>query len=425
MKRKVLLVGSGAREQAIAEALVRSRGGVELFVVGKSRNPGILPLATEYVVGDIGDLAFVRDFALKCGVDFGIIGPEDPIARGVVDGLWEAGVKCCSPLRELGKLEWSKGFTRDLLTKHGIFGNPKYKVFRSEEGLREFFEELGEDFVVKADGLKGGKGVMVSGDHLHGIEEGIEYALECLRDAGSVVVEEKLVGEEFSLMSFCDGVTTVSMPCIRDHKRAYEGDKGPNTGGMGTYSCADGMLPFLKATDVVAAEEITRQVAQALREECGSGFKGVMYGGFMTVKDGVRLIEYNARFGDPEAMNALCLLESDFVELCEAIIEGTLDQCEVKFAAKATVCKYVVPEGYPEDGVKGVEIEIGEVPEGVQVFYASVDLAEDGRLILGGSRAVAFVGVGADLAEAEKLAEAGAACVKGPVFWRKDIGRDM
>lgn len=422
--KKILLVGNGAREQAIAQALKRSRGGVELYVIGKSRNPGILPLAKEYVVGDIGDSKFVVEFAQKFEVDFGVIGPEDPIARGVVDALLEVGVKCCSPLRELGKLEWSKGFTRDLLTKHGIFGNPLYRVFQSEKGLREFFEELGENFVVKADGLKGGKGVMVSGDHLHGMEEGIAYALECLEDSGSVVVEEKLVGEEFSLMSFCDGVTTISMPCIRDHKRAYEGDKGPNTGGMGTYSCANHLLPYLTAEDVAAAEEITRQVAGALREECGSGFKGVMYGGFMKVADGVRLIEYNARFGDPEAMNALSLLESDFVELCEAIIEGRLDQCEVRFATKATVCKYVVPEGYPDDGVKGVAIEIGEVPEGVGVFYASVDLAEDGQLILGGSRAVAFVGVGADLAEAEKLAEAGASSVKGPVFYRKDIGKN-
>lgn len=424
--KKILVIGNGAREHAICGALDRSNQEVEIFVVGKAINPGMKSLAEDYLVGDICDKELVVDFAKKCEVDFVVVGPEAPIACGMVDALENAGISCCSPTASFGQLESSKGFTRELLEKYGIEGNPKFKVFTSEEGLREFFEILGDDYVVKADGLKGGKGVKVSGDHLHGMEEGIEYALECLEDGGQVVVEEKLIGQEFSLMSFADGKSTIEMPVIQDHKRAYEGDKGPNTGGMGTYSCG-GSMPFLKETDVEQAAEITKKVMQAMNEECDTnvhnGFRGVMYGGFIAVKDGVRLIEYNARFGDPEAMNVLTLLESDFVEICEAIIAGNLGEIDVKFSKKATVCKYAVPDGYPENPCKGEKIEVTAGSDNVKVFYSSVDEKEDG-LYLSGSRAVAFVGVADSLAEAEKLAEKAVSAVKGPVFHRKDIGTE-
>ena len=423
MVKKILLIGNGAREHAIAEALMRSRYEVHLYVVGGAKNPALVEMAEEYLVSDVCDVEAVVEFGRKMEVDFAVVGPEAPIAVGMVDALEDAGIKSASPLQTVGRLESSKGFTRALLEKYDIPGNPKFKDFDSEEGMREFFEELGENFVVKADGLKGGKGVKVSGDHLEGIEEGLAYAKECLEDGGRVVIEEKFVGQEFSLMSFCDGKTTVEMPAVQDHKRAFEGDQGPNTGGMGTYSGEDGSLPFLKASDLEEAAEITRKVAAALLEETGEEFKGVMYGGFMATADGVRLIEYNARFGDPEAMNVLPLLKTDFVDLCEAIIEGTLDELAVEFERKATVCKYVVPKGYPGSPVKGEKVEIGALPEGVRVYYASVDGREDG-LYLCGSRAIAMIGIGSDLEEAEKLAEAGAAAVSGPVFYRKDIGTE-
>lgn len=419
--KKVLLIGNGAREHAIAEALSRSPQGVEIYAVGKTKNPGIAELSAEYFLADVTDKEAIRQFSLEVKPDFAFVGPEAPIAAGVVDMLLEIGVHSASPLQTVGRLESSKSFTRDLVTKYKIPGNPKFKVFFSEEGMREFLEELGGEYVVKADGLKGGKGVKVSGDHLNGIEEGLEFAKECVTEAGKVVIEEKLIGQEFSLMSFCDGKHTVSMPCVQDHKRAYEGDRGPNTGGMGTYSDTNHLLPFLKPSDVEEAEKITQAVAEALFAETGCEFKGVMYGGFMACRDGVRLIEYNARFGDPEAMNVLPLLKTDFVELCEAIIKGNLADLKVEFATKATVCKYVVPEGYPDSPVKGVKIEIGAIPEGAKAYYASVDEKEDG-LYLAGSRAVAMVGIADSLESAEKLAEKGAQAVKGLVFYRKDIG---
>lgn len=415
--KKVLLIGSGAREHVMTEALVK--GGAEVYVLGPARNPGIDELASGYRLGSVTDLDAIREYALEVGPDFAVLGPEAPIAAGVADMLMENGIKSASPLQTVGRLESSKSFTRDLVAKYGIEGNPAFKVFVNEEGLREFFEELGEDYVVKADGLMGGKGVKVSGDHLNGIEEGIEYAKECLEAGGRVVIEEKFVGQEFSLMSFCDGKHTVEMPAAQDHKRAYEGDKGPNTGGMGSYGDKDGSLPFLKPGDIAAAAAITRDVAAALVEETGVEFKGVMYGGFIATKNGVKLIEYNARFGDPEAMNTLPLLKSNFVEVCEAIIDGSLG--ELEWESKATVCKYLVPEGYPGNSVKGEKIEVGEVPEGVKVYYGSVDQREDG-LYLSGSRAMAFVGIADSLEEAEKLAASAVGSVSGPVFYRKDIG---
>ncbi len=427
--KKVLIVGNGAREHAIAEALMRSKHSVELYVYGGAKNPGILGMSVGYKVGDVCDCEGIVEFAMSAGVEFAVIGPEAPVAAGVVDALAVAGVPSASPLQTVGRLESSKGFTRDLLAKYGISGNPDFRVFEAGSAeeieavkveISEFFDQLGEDYVVKADGLKGGKGVKVSGDHLNGKQEGMDYAVECLVDGGRVVVEEKLIGQEFSLMSFCDGVHTVEMPAVQDHKRAYDGDEGPNTGGMGTYSDSDHSLPFLIDSDIEAAAEITRKVAAALKEETGSEFKGVMYGGFIATAKGVRLIEYNARFGDPEAENVLPLLKTDFVDLCEAIIDGRLDEIEVEFEKKATVCKYVVPEGYPVNSVKGEKIEV-EPMDGVKIYYASVDQREDG-LYLCGSRAVSFVGIADSIAEAEKLVSAAVAKVKGPVFYRTDIG---
>ncbi len=416
---RILLIGNGAREHILAKKIAESPQCEELLVFGNALNPGMESLTSTYHVGDLEDNEAIVAFAEQNGAELAVVGPENPIANGVVDALRAAGISCASPTKKMGQLESSKGFTRDLLKKYGIEGNPSFKVFESEEGMAEFVENLGA-FVVKADGLHGGKGVLVQGDHFESAGEGLEAAKKFIDSDGHVVIEEKLVGQEFSLMSFVDGDHVVDMPTIQDHKRSYEGDKGPNTGGMGTYSYPD-RLPFLEASDVEAAHQITVKVAKALKEELGEPFVGIMYGGFMVTKTGVRLIEYNARFGDPEAMNALTLLETDLVDILKAQVDGTLDQLDIRFSKKATVCKYVVPEGYPSAPVKNEQIEIGDVPEGVDYYYASVDQREDGLYILG-SRSVAFVATGETVEEAEKLAEKAASSVSGPVTHRKDIG---
>ncbi|MBN1614360.1 MAG: phosphoribosylamine--glycine ligase, partial [Deltaproteobacteria bacterium] len=252
------------------------------------------------------------------------------------------------------------------------------------------------------------------------------FCREILREHRSVTLEEKLEGEEFSLQCFCDGRSVVATPPVQDHKRRFPDDRGPNTGGMGSYSCADHSLPFMDAGNIEAGLQITRRVAEAIHRETGRLYKGIMYGGFMITADGVKLLEYNARLGDPEAMNVLPLLRTDFVEICLAVIEGTLEKMSVSFERKATVCKYVVPRGYglpkdhPDTGSTSARIEIGPVGE-ARLYYSSVDKRDDG-LYMTTSRAMAVVGIADAMEEAERIAEKAAAAIRGPVDHRPDIG---
>lgn len=772
----ILLIGNGAREHCIAEALAKN-GRVKVFSFIKAKNPGIVAISEgsggSWQLGSYTDFKGILDFAKKVKPDFAVIGPDDPIADGVADLLLEFEIHSVAPLKTVARLESSKSFTRDLVQKYNIPGNPQFKVFYEESGVQEFMEKLGGNFVVKADGLMGGKGVQVSGDHLKTIAEGVEYAQKCIEKFGRVVVEEKLIGQEFSLMSFVDGKHVVDMPPVQDHKRAFMGDLGPNcysedtevltkegwkkfnalnkddevmtfnhktsllnfekpkkiywmpykgkmfyfkhrtvdllvtpnhrmlfeqrkenkkrfvleaqaykgehcilqggkwrgkdlkyfelpeldykfnrkilakkipfdiwskflsiylaegyvakeknalriyicqtshsqhlkkikeileampyvvsyeknnkkfrinstqlgkallhfghsyekfvpsyvkeatpkiikqfleafclgdgdihngnmrlcssskrmmddfqelilklgyssiiytdkrrtmvsplnkkvypagpiyslevkkrnkvsirkelnhygtvnnynghvgcvtvstgfvvirrnhrvsisgnTGGMGSYSDANHSLPFLQKSDLEAAHAITESVADALFRETGVLYKGIMYGGFMAVSDGVRLIEYNARFGDPEVMNVLPIMKTDFVSVCEAILAGRLDALNVEFEKKATVCKYIVPEGYPEHPRAGERIVVEDQKSKIKnknenskikMYYASVD-ERDGELYVSLSRAVAFVGIADTLPEAEKIVETACGSIKGLVFHREDIG---
>jgi phosphoribosylamine--glycine ligase len=364
--------------------------------------------------------------------DFVVCGPEEPLAagEGIVNWMWrEFRIPCIGPTKALAQIESSKSFARSLLATHGIPGNPDFKIFSNPRGIESYLTRLGR-FVVKPDGLTGGKGVKVFGEHLFSIEDAVRYCHEVFDEGHpSVVIEEKLEGEEFSLQSFCDGTHVVDMPLVQDHKRAHEGDTGPNTGGMGSYSCENHSMPFLSQSDFRQASAINKLVAKALLEETGEPYKGILYGGFMVTRDGIRLIEYNARFGDPEALNVLSLLRTDFADVCQAMVQGTLDKLQIKFANLATVCKYVVPKGYPENPVKDEPIDLSRVPnklETLRRFDAAVDKGEDGVYRLSGSRAIAFVGIGADVAEAEMVAESAASAVRGSVYHRKDIGtRDL
>jgi len=283
-----------------------------------------------------------------------------------------------------------------------------------------------DGIVVKPDGLTGGKGVMVQGDHFQTRQEALVHCLDILKEHAGVTVEEKLEGEEFSLQCLCDGRTVIATPPVQDHKRRFAGDRGPNTGGMGSYSCEDHSLPFLKPGDVAEGLGITQKVAEAIYRETGEYYKGVMYGGFIVTKNGVRLLEYNARFGDPEAMNILPLLKTDFVDVCRAVIDGTLDRLSVEFEKRATVCKYVVPRGYglpkdhPDARSTAAKIEVGDVGP-ARLYYSSVDKRPDG-LYMTASRAIGVVGIAGTLEDAERIAEKAVGAMQGPVDHRPDIG---
>jgi len=425
---KILLIGNGAREHSIFKALKKSKHNPEIIVFAKAKNPGMLT-ASHYELGDIENLEQIQEIAKQYKVDFAFIGPDNPIGLGAADALQDIGIPSVAPLKTVARLESSKSFTRDLLAKYSLDGNAKYRVFTSLEGVQEYIEkELNNEYVLKFDGLLGGKGVKVSGEHLQDIHEGLEFASECITKLRKVIIEEKLVGPEFSLMSFVDGKHQAAMPAIQDHKRAYNGDKGPNTGGMGTYSDANHSLPFLEDKDIQAAKKITQQVLEALAKETGTEFKGIMYGGFMKTKNGVKLIEYNARFGDPEAMNVLPLLETDFVDVCQAIINGNLDELELKFRNEASVCLYLVPEGYPQVTLSEEEkiIKLKKADYKAELSFASVDLIQETDteyiLKMSGSRALAFTGFCGTISGALELAKEGLQYVEGKIFYRTDIG---
>lgn len=422
---KILLITSSARGHALAEALARSAHAPTIISVCTTKNPGIKSIADEQHVMDIMDFEKVLEIAKKHQPDFAVIGPDDPIGSGLADRLLEIGIESVAPKKSLARVEASKGFTRDLLKKYHIDASPAFGVFRSRETkeLNTFIDQLHGNFVVKYDALKGGKGVKVSGEHFEKPEEGIAYALECIEECGQVVIEEKLIGIEFSLLSFVSGLQVVDMPLVQDHKRAYEGDTGPNTGGMGTYTDSNHSLPFLTEGDVSRAREINREAAKALKEECGEGFRGILYGGFIATKNGVKLIEYNARFGDPEALNILPLLKSDFVDICLSMISGNLAEDLVQFEKKATVCKYITPQSYPEaKNEKGEPVTFPEMPENAKLYFGDISEDDDGTLRLGGSRTAGIVGIGDSIEEAEKIAQDLCEKVQGPVRFRSDIG---
>lgn len=420
-KPRVLVVGKDARTDAMAEACLRGPREIELYALSEMRTPGLVEKCIEVI--EMGDPAERMRRIRELRPDLVLVGPEEPLAEGFVDELEAAGIAAFGPTRELARIESSKSWARRILDRYGIPGNPEYRVIEDAADLRPYMERLGS-FVIKPDGLTAGKGVRVFGEHMQTIEEALDYAEALVRDDGCVEIEERLEGEEFSLQTITDGTHFLHCPLVQDHKRAHEGDQGPNTGGMGTYSCADHSLPFLSESDVAAAHSISERVIAALKEEVGRPYKGVLYGGFIATADGVRLIEYNARFGDPEAMNVLPLFEGDFVELCAAVTQGRLGEVKGSFAPKATVCKYVVPAAYPEKVVDPGKIAVPDDLSGEYVrWYWAACRQEEEHVALTGSRSGAAVGIGVSLEEAELLAERVACEVEGEVRHRSDIGK--
>jgi phosphoribosylamine--glycine ligase len=419
----ILIVGKDARTDAIAAACAASPRRPELYALSELRIPGLVERCRQVFRGSLTDPKQLISVAREIEPDLVIIGPEQPLAAGCIDELTAHGFASFGPSRSLARVESSKAWARSLLDRHGIPGNPAHQTFERPEGIEPYMEELGE-FVVKPDGLTAGKGVRLSGEHLASLDEAREYAVSMLDEHGRVLIEERLEGEEFSLQTITDGVEALHLPIVQDHKRAFEDDQGPNTGGMGSYSCADLSLPFLTGDDVAAARSINEQVIEALARDTGEPYRGVLYGGFMATRDGIRLIEYNARFGDPEAMNVLPLLQGDFVELCSSVAAGQLDRAGYSFAPKATVCKYIVPADYP-DATAGTNAI--SVPDEVRAaenvhWYWSACEGEDGNVYLTSSRAGAVVGIDDSLTVAERAAEEAARQIRGRVRHRSDIG---
>jgi len=419
---RILIIGHGAREHVIGETLVS--GGATLFSFMSFKNAGLEDLSKKIKIHSETDFKEIIDFCRENSIDFVVIGPEAPLVIGIVDALEKGGIQCVGPKIEAAQLEGSKVFARALLEKYNIASNVKSRVFNSLNGLESYIKDMGEEnIVVKPEGLTGGKGVKVYGDHLFSKADILEYCQELVKNKNRFLLEEKCEGEEFTLQTFVDGTNVLGSPLVQDHKRAYEDDKGPNTGGMGSYSMEDHLMPFITQKDVNIALEDMKKTIAAVKVETGVEYKGFLYGQFMKTLNGIKLIEYNSRLGDPEAMNILPLLKGNFIDICWRIINGNLSK-NFHFDEKATVCKYLAPEGYPINPRRDEEIKImGEKikKSRARYYYASV-YRENGKIFTTTSRAMGVLGIADSLKEAEQIAEAGVNCIEGKLFHRKDVG---
>jgi phosphoribosylamine--glycine ligase len=420
---KVLLIGEGGREAAIAKSLHES--GAKLYSFMSFKNAGIARISEKFYIGSLLDFESAYKFAKENNVDFAISGPEAPLVHGIADYFEDRGIPFVGPRREVAMIEGSKSFARELMRKYKINAYPEFKIALSLEECEKAIEEI-KDYVIKPDGLTGGKGVKVLGEHFFNKEEAIKYCEQILPLHKKIVIEERVEGEEFVLQCFYDGKTLVPMPLVQDHKRALDDDKGENTGGMGSISHKSHLLPFISEAVLDRSLRILKETMLALEKEKGLKYKGIIYGQFMLTRKGPLIIEYNVRFGDPEAINVLSLLRSNFLEICYNIIEGNLSEKKIDFEKLSTVCVYLVPRGYPSNPMKDMIVEVQEdkIKElGVELYYAS--LKEIGnKLYTTGSRSLALLAKSEEIQEASKLCYKATAYVKGELFYRRDIGTE-
>jgi len=405
-----LVVGGGGREHAVARALAPDS---TVYGCASNRNPGIARLAAGVETLDETDAAAVADYAEAVGADAAVIGPESALAAGVADELAARGVFPFGPRADAARIETDKAYQRRFMREASIPGCPDFETFDAADAAADYVADVEGDVAVKPAGLTGGKGVRVTGDQVT-TREAVDYVRESGYDEW--VVEERLVGEEFTVQAFVADGEVRPTPAVQDHKRAYEGDEGPNTGGMGSYADAGPVLPFLTRADYDRAVEILEATVAALDD-----YTGVLYGQFMLTADGLRVVEFNARFGDPEAMNVLPVMETPLADVVRAARDGD-PLPELSFAPTATVCKYAVPAGYPTDPEGGTRVAVDEESVGdALLFYASVDERPDG-LYTTTSRSFAVVGRGESIAAAERQAADALGAMGEGLRARHDIG---
>ena len=418
---KVLIVGGGGREHAIAWKVVKSQKVEKLYCA-----PGNAGIAEVAECVNIGVMEFdkLTAFARENQIDLTIIGPDDPLAAGAVDAFEAAGLRVFGPRKNAAILEASKAFSKDLMKKYGI-PTAAYETFSSPEAALAYLETAKMPIVLKADGLALGKGVLICKD-LEEAREGVK-ALMLDKQFGSagdeIVIEEFMTGREVSVLSFVDGKNIKIMTSAQDHKRAKDGDQGLNTGGMGTFSPS----PFYTAeVDAFCKEHIYQKTVDAMRAE-GREFKGIIFFGLMLTADGPKVLEYNARFGDPETQVVLPRMKNDIVDLFEACIDGTLDQVDLQFEDNAAVCVVLASDGYPEHYEKGFPIhglEHFKDADGYYVFHAGSKFDADGQIVTNGGRVLGVTATGKTLKEARANAYTATEFITfDNKYMRHDIGK--
>ena len=418
---KVLIVGGGGREHAIAWKVAKSPKVEKLYCA-----PGNAGIAEVAECVNIGVMEFdkLTAFARENQIDLTIIGPDDPLAAGAVDAFEAAGLRVFGPRKTAAILEASKAFSKDLMKKYGI-PTAAYETFTSPEAALAYLETAKMPIVLKADGLALGKGVLICKD-LEEAKEGVKTLMldKQFGSAGDeIVIEEFMTGREVSVLSFVDGKTIKIMTSAQDHKRAKDGDQGLNTGGMGTFSPS----PFYTAeVDAFCKEHIYQKTVDAMRAE-GREFKGIIFFGLMLTADGPKVLEYNARFGDPETQVVLPRMKNDIVDLFEACIDGTLDQVDLQFEDNAAVCVVLASDGYPEHYEKGFPIhglEHFKDADGYYVFHAGSKFDADGQIVTNGGRVLGVTATGKTLKEARANAYTATEFITfDNKYMRHDIGK--
>ena len=417
---RILLIGGGGREHALAWKLVQSPNVEKLYAA--PGNPGMALLQKcECINLNVDDLEGVADYAEEKSIDLTVVGPEAPLVAGLADVFKRRGLPVFGPSKAAAQLEGSKAFSKELMAKYNI-PTAFFKICEDIEAAKAYVEEKGAPLVVKADGLAAGKGVVVAMTK----QEALDAIDDMMGDhkfgaAGArVVLEEYMEGEEASLLAFTDGKTVVPMIAAQDHKRVFDGDEGPNTGGMGTYAPAPVMTDILR---LKATELVLKPVVAAMAKE-GTPYQGCLYAGLMIKGDSVKVVEFNCRFGDPETQVVLPLLDGDLAEIMLACATGTLDKVEVAWHDKAAVCVVMASGGYPESYEKGKEITglaAAEEDKGVVVFHAGTKEA-DGKIVTSGGRVLGVTAVDASIKAARDRAYAAVEKIAFEKnFYRKDI----
>lgn len=396
----VLVLGSGGREHALAWSIAKSPQVGDLFIapgnggtVQCGRNVPLDPCDAEAVIG----------FSKDQGIGLVVIGPEAPLVAGVADAVRAAGIPVFGPNADAARLEGSKSFSKEFMIRHGL-PTARYRACDCEADALAFVRETGAPIVVKADGLAAGKGVVVADD----LEEAEGAVHDCFAGAfgtagSSVVIEECLAGPECSMLAFITDGEAVCMPCAQDHKRAFDGDRGPNTGGMGAYS----PVPAVDDALETRMADIMRTAAAATKEEFGAGYRGVLYGGFMLTEEGPKLLEFNARFGDPETQAVLARFDGDVLDAFLAVAEGRAGDVRPSWSDKVSVCVVLASGGYPGSYEKGkviLGIEEAEEMDGVLMFQAGTSYNADDELITSGGRVLNVVALADSFEEARELA---------------------
>ncbi len=417
---KVLIVGGGGREHAIAWKIAQNKDVKELYCA--PGNAGIEKIATCIPIG-VMEFEALTEFAKEKKIDLVIIGPDDPLAAGIVDVMESAGLRVFGPNKSAAILEGSKAFSKDLMKKYNI-PTALYENFDSAKKAIAYLEQQQMPVVLKADGLALGKGVLIC-NTLEEAKEGVKALMEEKQfgSAGNrIVIEEFMTGREVSVLAFVDGKTVQIMTSAQDHKRAKDGDQGLNTGGMGTFSPS----PFYtEEVDRFCKQHIYQATVDAMRDE-GRPFKGIIFFGLMLTKDGPKVLEYNARFGDPETQVVLPRMKNDLIEVFEACIDGKLHEIKLEFEDYAAVCVVLASGGYPESYQKGYPIsglDKFEHDKNNLVFHAGTDMNESGAIVTNGGRVLGITSFGSDLKEARKNAYNATKKISfEKMYMRSDIG---